>query len=177
MSVRGDLVPVGGRGDARELSQHVVEVLVKLIMQGGAWDLLKRHSGIVWAPGRLAGLLFGRSVRRLKNPLSPTISEGASRRALPQPQTWAMPGAAHLTFPEPKPLRTLCHVLSADPYSFRRDRAAHASETRFWLPQCGRNRLMPETRRNPAPGATCHAHLTQGCLHQRTRRGTTSILE
>ena len=29
----------------------------------GALDLLKRHSGIVWGPGRFAGLLRGGSVR------------------------------------------------------------------------------------------------------------------
>ena len=31
----------------------------------GALDLLKRHSGIVWGPGRFAGLLRGKSVRGL----------------------------------------------------------------------------------------------------------------
>ena len=30
-----------------------------------ALDLLKRHSGIVWGPGRFAGLLRGGDVRRL----------------------------------------------------------------------------------------------------------------
>jgi hypothetical protein len=30
--------------------------------------LLKRHSGIVWDPGRFAGLLHGGDVRRLGNP-------------------------------------------------------------------------------------------------------------
>ena len=38
----------------------------------GALDLLKRHSGIVWGPGRFAVLLRSRSVRRFGNPSSPS---------------------------------------------------------------------------------------------------------
>ena len=34
----------------------------------GALDLLKRRSGIVWGPGWFAGLLLGKSMRRLGNP-------------------------------------------------------------------------------------------------------------
>ena len=42
----------------------------------GALDLLKRHSGIVWDPGRFAGLLRGGSVRGLGSPSSPPYFMG-----------------------------------------------------------------------------------------------------
>ena len=44
--------------------------------EGGALDLLKPHSGIVWELGRFTGLLSGGSVRRLGNPSSPPLFHG-----------------------------------------------------------------------------------------------------
>jgi len=40
-------------------------LLLRLLNFDVALDLLKRHSGIVWGPGRFAGLLRGGDVRRL----------------------------------------------------------------------------------------------------------------
>ena len=51
----------------------------------GAVDLLKRHSGIVWHPGRFAGLLHGGDVRRLGNPA------GAPALGLTPWRTWGCP--------------------------------------------------------------------------------------
>jgi hypothetical protein len=42
----------------------------------GALDLLNRHSGIVWGPGRFAGLLRGGSARGSGNPSSPPYFMG-----------------------------------------------------------------------------------------------------
>ena len=47
--------------------------------------LLKRHSGIVWGPGRFAGLLRGGDVRRLGNPA------GAPALGLTPWRTWGCP--------------------------------------------------------------------------------------
>jgi hypothetical protein len=48
-------------------------------------DLLKRHSGIVWDPGRFAGLLGGGDVRRLGNPA------GAPALGLTPGNAWGYP--------------------------------------------------------------------------------------
>jgi len=53
----------------------MARTLANLSHQDVALDLLKRHSGIVWGPGLLAGLLFGGDVRRLGNPAgAPALS-------------------------------------------------------------------------------------------------------
>jgi len=44
-------------------------LLLAVVVFYVALYLLKRHSGIVWGPGRFAGLLHGGDVRRLGNPV------------------------------------------------------------------------------------------------------------
>jgi hypothetical protein len=60
-----------------------------------ALDLLKRHSGIVWDPGRFAGLLRGGDVRRLGNPVgAPALGLTPQRHidcAQPEPDTTLAP--------------------------------------------------------------------------------------
>jgi len=73
----------------------------------GAVDLLKRHSGIFWDPGRFAGFLRGEDTRRSGNPSSPTISEVSRRASLsitPYGNAWGHP----TSFPLFIGIHTLC---------------------------------------------------------------------
>jgi len=78
---------------------EVLVVDVAILMVGGFYSdffwhilfidvalyLLKRHSGIVWGPGRFAGLLHGGDVRRLGDPA------GAPALGLTPWRTWGCP--------------------------------------------------------------------------------------
>ena len=89
-------VTVHTRHQLKQASEHhtqkraslvAMEAIVVTIpsMIDVALYLLKRHSGIVWGPGRFAGLLRGGDVRRLGNPA------GAPALGLTPWRTWGYP--------------------------------------------------------------------------------------
>ena len=57
-----------------------------------ALDLLKRHSGIVWDPGRFRGIAPRRGREEVGEPCG---------RTRPKPHALAMPGATQLTVKSP----------------------------------------------------------------------------
>ena len=64
----------------------------KVLLFDVALDLLKRHSGIVWDPGRFRGIAPRRGREEVGEPCG---------RTRPNPHALAMPGATQLTVKSP----------------------------------------------------------------------------